>query len=149
MCHMSHVTCQVSHVICQMSHASYHLSLTPTKTLAAWQRCCAENLTVWWILRKFSPKFMLVCRKIPCKCPAVFMENLNKKYSVLLKKIPQKHLPPCWKFLPKLPLWLIYTKKCLYCKFPHKKSCLYEKFPQNFIWLEQQALLEFFFKLLF
>ena len=26
-----------------------------TKTLAAWQRCCAEILAVWWILRKFSP----------------------------------------------------------------------------------------------
>ena len=100
-----------------------------TKTLAAWQRCCAEVLSVWWILRKFSPKFTLFCRKIPFKfCTVFFFYGKNERkqsYSVLLKNF---HL--VGNFHKKLRLWLISTKKCLYGKFP-QKSYLYGKFPQK------------------
>ena len=92
-----------------------------TKTLAAWQRCCVEILAVWWILRKFSQKFMLFCRKIPSKCCAVFMEKFPKKYSVLfLKKFTKtaatlleisKKGAFLVNFHQKIPLWQISTKK--------------------------------------
>ena len=126
-----------------------HMSCRVTKTLAAWQRCCAEILPVWWILRKFSPKFTLFCCKIPSKCHTAFMEKFPKKFSVLLKKIPQKLLPPCLKFPQKvafmvnfhqkMPLWQISTKR-LPLREISTKLCSVGKFPQ------QQALLENFRK---
>ena len=36
----------------------FSVILRVTKTPAAWQHWCAKKLAVWWILWKFSPKFI-------------------------------------------------------------------------------------------
>ena len=88
-----------------------------TKTLAAWQRCCAEILPVWWILRKFSPKFTLFCSKIPSKCHAVLIEKFQKKYSVLLKTFHKNCCHLVGNFHKKFPSWLIFTKNAFMANF--------------------------------
>ena len=70
------------------------------------------------------------------KCRAVFMENFNKFFLLLLTNFHKNCCHLIGNFHKKLSLWLISTKKWLYAKFLQKKSCLYEKFPQNFVWLE-------------
>ena len=88
---------------------SYHLGYPRvgpkprvTKTLAAWQRCCAEILAVWWILLKFLPKFTLFCHKIPSKCCPVFKKKEKKKIFYFVEKFPQILLQPFWKFPQKV-----------------------------------------------
>ena len=92
-----------------------------TKTLAAWQHCCPEILSVWLILRKFSPKYMLFCCKIHSKFLIVFFCEKNMCCDVA--NFPPKYMKVCYKYS---------TKICLFGKMPVKSTSL-ENFHTNLL----------------
>ena len=86
-----------------------------TKTLAAWQHCCAEILAVWWTLRKISQKYTQnFFRVLHC----FFLEKNLKYLCHFVAKLAQKCMFLCLKYS---------TNKCFVRKFSIKFG-LFENF---------------------
>ena len=135
-----------------------------TKTLAAWQCCCAE---IWQFIGFCGNFHQNSCCFVANSLQVLrcLSWKIKKKNKIkIVDKFPQKLLSPCWKFSQKvafmysfhqkMPLGEIFTKCCLYGKFPRnfawlanfhnnrlsEKKWFVRTFPQNFDWLKKKTL---------
>ena len=111
-----------------------------TKTLAAWQHCCAEILAVWWTLRKISQKYTQnFFRVLHC----FFLEKNLKYLCHFVAKLAQKCMFLCLKYS---------TNKCFVRKFSikfglfenfHKKQYFLENFHKNSLYWKISTIICF------